>query len=295
MPSLFDPTALRRRLVIAVALVAALGALAVSPTHRSIVTPAFAQAPADRAAPQQPDAAKAPAPADAAPPAAKPDDADEPDEAEPDAPAAKPGKRHHGVGVGITIDGNDHVRIHQGRSSDDFDSFEAMLDKAPWIAGVIFLSTAMLFLVPLLVIILVIWYKMRKARMLNETMLKLAERGVVPPAEAMDAIGAARPQAAMASGPHTASLYERARGIRARSVWSDLRRGVILMAIGLAVQMCSMVEDGEASGIGLVLLFLGVAYVVLWYFEDRQAPVSTPAGGQAPPAPPMDGGGTGTP
>jgi hypothetical protein len=119
----------------------------------------------------------------------------------------------------------------------------------------------------------VLWYKMRKTRMLNETMLKLAEKGVVPPAEAMDAIGAARPQAAMENGSTTGPLYARARSIRALNVWSDLRRGIILVAVGLAVQTCSMFENGDPSGIGLVLLFLGVGYVVLWYFEDRRDPL----------------------
>ena len=66
---------------------------------------------------------------------------------------------------------------------------------------------------------------------------------------------------------------QRAKDIRARAVWSDLRRGIVLVAVGLAVQTCAMIEDGQASGIGLVLLFLGVGYVVLWYFEDRRDPV----------------------
>jgi hypothetical protein len=32
-----------------------------------------------------------------------------------------------------------------------------------------------------------------------------------------------------------------------------------------------MVEEGSANWFGLVLLFVGVGYIVLWYFEDRQA------------------------
>ena len=40
---------------------------------------------------------------------------------------------------------------------------------------------------PIILLIGIIWYKLRKTRMQNETMLKLAERGVVPPAEAVDA------------------------------------------------------------------------------------------------------------
>jgi len=157
-------------------------------------------------------------------------------------------------------------------STHEYDSFSEFVHQSPWVAGFFFLAVLLFFLVPLLVIVLVLWYKMRKTRMLNETMLKLAERGVVPPAEAMDAIGASRPQAAMASGPTMGALYARAVDLRARSVWSDLRRGIVLAAVGLAVQTCSMIGDGEVNGVGLVLLFLGIGYIVLWYFEDRRTP-----------------------
>jgi len=174
----------------------------------------------------------------------------------------------------IIIDkGGKRVRVGVLGRDREYDSFEQFVQDAPWLAGLVFLTVMLVFLVPLLIIVLLIWYKIRKTRMQNETMLKLAEKGVVPPAEAMDAIGATRPQAAMEAGSTTGALYARARSIRARNVWSDLRRGIILVAVGLAVQTCSMFENGEASGIGLVLLFLGIGYVVLWYFEDRRDPV----------------------
>ncbi|HEY7903645.1 MAG TPA: DUF6249 domain-containing protein [Casimicrobiaceae bacterium] len=286
MSALSDPLALRRPLVLGFALVAALGALAVTPPAPSLVTPAYAQAPAAAQPSPQPPAAKGGAGAtapraggDAAKAATDPDSATAPDAtgdddaagADASPPPAK--KRHKGASVGITIGDDDKVSVRGFGRAHQYDSFDDFVEKAPWIAGLFFLGVLLVFLVPLLVIILVLWYKMRKTRMLNETMLKLAEKGVVPPAEAMDAIGATRPQAAYAGGPTTADLYARARNIRARNVWSDLRRGIILVAVGLAVQTCSMFENGEASGVGLVLLFLGVGYVVLWYFEDRRDPV----------------------
>ncbi|MEP7061949.1 MAG: DUF6249 domain-containing protein [Betaproteobacteria bacterium] len=270
MPAFFDPRSWRRRLVLGTALVAAIGAIAVTPNERAplVVTPAFAQAPAKDA--------PAPKPKDAAVPGAPTVGSDAPAvvvaPAEPPAaPAAK--RKGHGATIGVTVDDDDDkIHVTGPSGSEEFDSFAEFVHQAPWLAGLFFFATLLVFLVPLLVIVLIVWYKMRKTRMLNETMLKLAERGVVPPAEAMDAIGAARPQEAMAAGTTTASLYARAQGIRARSVWSDLRRGIILVAVGLAVQTCAMIQDGEASGIGLVMLFLGAGYVVLWYFEDRRDP-----------------------
>jgi hypothetical protein len=171
-------------------------------------------------------------------------------------------------GMRITKPGRGAPHVTVG--GHEYDSFEAFVEQAPWIAGLVFMTTALVFLVPLVVIILVIWYKMRRARMMNETMLKLAERGVVPPGEAMQAIANGRPEPALQSGPATASLYEQARSLRKRAAWSDLRKGVIIGAIGFAMTAYSMLDDGSPNGLGLVLLFVGIGFVVLWYLEDRQ-------------------------
>ena len=172
-------------------------------------------------------------------------------------------------GMRITKPGRGAPHVTVG--GHEYDSFEAFVEQAPWIAGLVFMTTALVFLVPLVVIILVIWYKMRRARMMNETMLKLAERGAVPAGEAMQAIANGRPAQALESGPATAPLYEQAKSLRRRAAWSDLRKGVIMGAIGFGLTAYSMLEDGSANGLGLVLLFVGVGFVVLWYLEDRQA------------------------
>ena len=171
-------------------------------------------------------------------------------------------------GMRITKPGRGAPHVTVG--GHEYDSFEAFVEQAPWIAGLVFMTTALVFLVPLVVIILVIWYKMRRARMMNETMLKLAERGVVAPGEAMQAIANGRPEPALQSGPATAPLYEQARSLRKRAAWSDLRKGVIIGAIGFAMTAYSMLDDGSPNGLGLVLLFVGIGFVVLWYLEDRQ-------------------------
>jgi len=248
-------------------------------------------AAADRAAPPArehpiawrvlPDARAAdPAPATAAPEAPSTPRAEPGAKLEADVPAG--GAR---VDAEITIDERGMRITRPGRGaphvtvgSHEYDSFEAFVEQAPWIAGLVFMTTALVFLVPLVAIILVIWYKMRRARMMNETMLKLAERGVVPPGEAMQAIAGGRPEPALQSGPATAPLYEQARSLRKRAAWSDLRKGVIFGAIGLAMTAYSMLDDGTPNGLGLVLLFVGIGFVVLWYLEDRQneEPQGTP-------------------
>ena len=154
----------------------------------------------------------------------------------------------------------------------EFESFEEMMQQAPWIAGMVVGIVSVVFLVPVLIVALLIWYRLRKNRMLNETMIKLAERGVVPPADALDALTSNRQAAAMgaATAATTAPLIERAKLLRRGAAWSDLRKGVIMTAVGLGLTFYFLFDQGSASWLGLVLLFVGIGYCVLWYFEDQQ-------------------------
>jgi len=290
-----------RRLLLGAALAAGLVAWLVQ--HASVVRAAepaaavIAQAatksdapPAADAKPAEGKAATAKAPAAKSARAAAPDanagadkdgataDADAA-EADPDADAAAP------KGTDITIDkhgirvdkGKKRVTVQAFGADREYDSFESFVQDAPWLAGLVFLVVLLVFLVPLLIVVLLIWYKVRKNRMLNETMLKLAEKGVVPPAEAMASLDANRAPL----GPSTTPLYEQAKLIRQRTVASDLRKGIILAAIGLALTFFSMLDDGSPNSVGLVLLFLGIGYFILWYLEDRATASRT--GGAPPP------------
>jgi hypothetical protein len=271
-----------------------------APTPPRAPKPRIAKAPADATAavaPAHPASAPS-APATATPPAPATDTkaatapaagdaqaaaaAGSADDADDDADSAKPAprKRHHGATVGITVDDDDKVHVSgMGAANGHYDSFETFARSAPWMAGVAFLGLTLFFMVPLAIIVLLIWYKMRKNRMLNETMLKLAEKGVMPPPEAMAALGATPLPATGAASPVAASLYEQARALRGQRTWSDLRRGVILGALGLGFQAYSLFSDAEANWLGLTLMFLGAGYILLWYFEDRQHPIDPPRGG----------------
>jgi Domain of unknown function (DUF6249) len=133
----------------------------------------------------------------------------------------------------------------------------------------VIMIVALVFLSPVLAIGLILWYRMRKARMLNETMLKLAEKGVVPPAEALGAL-TGNGSAGVMAAPSAVPIYEQAKQIRRRAAWSDLRKGVLLGGFGLGLTLFSMFDDRSPNGLGLVLLFVGIGYIVLWWFEDRQ-------------------------
>ena len=255
-------------------------------------------AQADPAARTPPPGAAAEAPA--AQPPAKPqasgpgqadaDDAEDTSDAADD--AGKGSRKDSGVGShGIFIEkGAGKIRIEGLGRDREYDSFEQFVQQQPWVAGMFFVFVMILFLVPLLIIVLLIWYKLRKNRLANETMLKLAERGIVPPAAAMDAVasGTAASVAAAAVPPPSNPAYEQARYLHRRTVWSDLRKGVILSAVGLALSFWSMLDDGTANSVGLVLLFVGLGYCLLWFFEGRTTvPPRVP--GTPPPGTPPPG------
>jgi hypothetical protein len=173
------------------------------------------------------------------------------------------------------------IRIDSDR---DFESFKDAARAAPWVVGLVFLVVGSIFLTPVILLIGIVWYKLRKTRMQNEALVKLAEQGVVPAAQAVDSVvSGVMPGAGLAAGTGAAlaagSSYQQTVATRRRVIWTDLRRGVLLTAIGLSLTMYSLIEHGSANWVGLVLLFLGVGYVVLWWFEDRHLGPRDAAGG----------------
>jgi hypothetical protein len=219
-------------------------------------------------------------------PAAKAAAIDTPDTE--DAPPAGGGKAGSS-GRNVTIGKHGRVTVNGLGTDHEFDSVSEFVHDEPAIATMVVLIVAVVFLSPVLAIGLILWYRMRKARMLNETMLKLAEKGIVAPADALDALAGGR-QSALATTAATAPLYEQAKQIRRRAAWSDLRKGVITGGIGLALTLYSLFDDRSPNGFGLVLLFVGIGFVVLWWFEERQIAPANGAAANAGTSGPAPGG-----
>ena len=184
------------------------------------------------------------------------------------------------------------VTIGLGGTDKEYDSFDQFVHEDRGLAAMVVGIVFIVFLTPVLIIGLLIWYKLRKNRMLNETMVQLAEKGVAPSAEMLQALQSGRTNAAVAAVSARATVAEQVKTLRSQAAWSDLRKGVILAAVGLALTAWSMLDDGTPNSVGLVLLFLGIGYAILWYFEDRQlaAPASAMPPAAVPPPPPPAGG-----
>lgn len=210
-------------------------------------------------------------------------DAEDADDTDDDASNSHVTADDHGI---VIEKGDKRIRIGGLGRDREYDSFQQFVQDAPWLAGLVFLFVLLVFLIPLLIIVLLIWYKIRKTRMANETMLKLAEHGVVPQAAAMDAVAsgtAASVAAAAAPLSPNSPAYEQARYLHRRTVWSDLRKGIILGAVGLGLTFYSMLDNGTPNSIGLILLFVGLGYCLLWFFEDRGSAPPRDTPGTRPP------------
>lgn len=176
-------------------------------------------------------------------------------------------------------EGKHHTEIRVD-SNDEFDRF---VQKMPWVIGLVFLVVGSIFLTPVILLIGIIWYKLRKTRLQNDAMLALAAKGVIPPSQAAEALASGASPASAAP-----TVYQQALAARKHVIWSDLRKGVILAMVGAAFVLYSIIADSEASWIGLILLFVGVGYLALWWLEGRHLKQST--AGPGDPSSPTSGG-----
>jgi hypothetical protein len=92
---------------------------------------------------------------------------------------------------------------------------------------------------PILVVGLILWHNSRKTRMIHETALRLAEKGQPVPPELF--------------------MGEKAQ-------FSDLRRGAVLVALGLGLALF-MYQMDKPWSLGLIPFFMGMGYLVVWKLE----------------------------
>ncbi|MEY2494512.1 MAG: hypothetical protein QOD12_3173 [Verrucomicrobiota bacterium] len=143
---------------------------------------------------------------------------------------------------GVTV--NRHGPTISRHHSDGDDSG----DLGAWIAipivGIIF-ST---FLTPLLIVVAIMFFSYLKSRSLHRTVRMMVEKGQeVPPA-----------------------LFAPPPVMRARS---DMRRGVVLVMVGIGVMIffgAASGWDGGAWSMGMIPFLIGAAYLVVWKLEGRK-------------------------
>ena len=306
------PAGVPRRLVLGTAFILALAVWATSRIPAAVAQDAKPAAGTSVAVPAPPPVPSPPAPDKAATPPSK--------------PATTPGLAIHidtdekpGAATGATggsdaagtvtqeqdpVTGERTITVKKGHKTvtvagigpdRKYPSVGDFVHNEPALATMVVLVVAVIFLSPVLAIALILAYRMRRTRMQNETLLKLAEQGVVAPSDAMNAVTSGTMPAQLRAGggaqagAATTSPVDQVRELRKRAAWSDLRKGVLMGAVGLGLVLFSAFDDRSPNSVGLVLLFVGAGFVLLWWFEDRQIKPRQDLGA-IPPGPGTGGG-----
>ena len=102
------------------------------------------------------------------------------------------------------------------------------------------------FGLPLLLVAIILYYKHRRAKIMHETIARLAEKGMPVPPELLD------PPSARREDP-------------------GLRAGLILIGLGLGLAIFFR-EVGAPWSIGFIPGLMGVAFLLAWFIERRAKP-----------------------
>jgi hypothetical protein len=143
------------------------------------------------------------------------------------------------------------LKRHIGATASDHDTGEAGLSDvserlAVPIVGIVFVT---LFGAPVLIVALIMYFGFSKNRMMHKTIRLMVEKGQpVPPA--------------LLAPPPSA--------VRQRS---DMRRGVVLVMVGLGLMLfLGVVNEGEdgAWAVGIIPFLIGIGYLLVWKLEGRK-------------------------
>jgi len=109
------------------------------------------------------------------------------------------------------------------------------------------------FSLPAVIVFIVLRYKANRSRMLQETILKLAEKGHPIPDRLLEG-----------------NFGDSPRGLNDN--WQKqppLHKGIIMIAIGAGLIIMLLSMGISAWGSGLIPLLAGVGYLIIWKLEDR--------------------------
>lgn len=149
-------------------------------------------------------------------------------------------KGHHG----IVIDGDD---VNLGKGSDDVPEMVVP------IVAIVFMA---IFGAPVLIVALIMYFGFSRNRAMHRTIRMLAEKGQPIPATL---------------------LAPPAPAIRARS---DLRRGIVLVMVGIGLMVCFGAWndwEGGAWAIGVIPFVIGLGYLLVWKLEGEKKNEIPPA------------------
>lgn len=102
------------------------------------------------------------------------------------------------------------------------------------------------FGMPVAIVATVVYFRHRRNRMLHETLRTMIEKGVPIPPELL------HPQE------------------QRKLPKSDIRRGLVWIAVGIGLTVFFLVQDNHVWPIGLIPLLIGVAFLITWKVEGSK-------------------------
>jgi hypothetical protein len=159
-------------------------------------------------------------------------------------------KFKHGK-FGITIDGDE-----EAKGAEDFDRHHG--DEIPLaVLPIAIIAILTVFGFPVAIVAVIMFSNWAKNRSLHKTVRMMVEKGQpIPPA--------------LLSTPAAVSA---AAGLRP---WFDLRRGIVLMAVGIGILLFFGISAGWEEGVwalGLIPGLIGIGYIFAWglaYREEKE-------------------------
>lgn len=107
------------------------------------------------------------------------------------------------------------------------------------------LIVAIVFGCPVAIVAVILFYRHRRNAMLHRTLAAMIEKGVPIPPELLQPSESPKPR-------------------------SDLRRGLVLSAVGLGLILWFATKHSLDWGLGLIPLLIGAGYLVAWKLEQRK-------------------------
>jgi hypothetical protein len=152
-------------------------------------------------------------------------------------------EKKHKKHINFTIDGNDGEESGHISHSSDGEDIPAM------VVPIVLISVLGVFGAPVLVVGLIMYFGFSRNRMMHKTIRMMVEKGQEVPA----ALLAAPPPA-----------------VRQRS---DMRRGVVLVMVGIGLMLFfAAVNDWEGGSwaIGVIPFVIGLGYLLVWKLEGKK-------------------------
>ena len=150
---------------------------------------------------------------------------------------------------GITINGADDTDVGEIKS-DDIPEF---------VIPIVAITMLTIFGAPVLIVALIMYFGFSKNRALHRTVRIMAEKGQPIPAALL--------------APPTPAVKQR----------SDMRRGIVLVMVGLGLMVCFGAWndwEGGAWAIGVIPFVIGLGYLLVWKLEGgtkNEIPPTPPA------------------